>query len=276
MTGHAAYERLLAEIRPLKSVVVAFSGGVDSTLLLDACLQALGPEQVLAVTLAPPYVPAVEIEEARRLARSLGARHNVVSVPFLDALHANPVERCYLCKRHLLGLLQAMAGDHGLAWVVEGSNSDDLGDHRPGMRAVRELEVISPLLAAGLDKAAVCVVSRQRSLDTWDKPAQACLLTRFPHGVTITSARLQRVERAENVLRRLGFDAARVREHEGLARIEVPAEHIPDLVRVGLENDVEQALRNLGYAFVTVDLAGYRRGSFNSLVERNFRIGEQE
>ena len=260
----AAFGRLLAEIRRHDRVVVAFSGGVDSTLLLDACLQALGPDRVLAATLAAPYVPRAEIHEARRLAADLGARHEVVDLPRPEALRDRPQVRCYVCKRHLLGRLQALGGVRGFTRIVEGSNADDLGDHRPGMRAVRELGVRSPLLQAGLDKAAVRQLSRRRGLDTWDKPAQACLMTRFPHGTDVTMARLRRLEAAEAVLHDLGFSDVRVREHGDLARIEVPAGRIPDLVRIGLERGLEAALRGLGYARGTVDLAGYRKGSFNS------------
>lgn len=260
----AAFGRLLAEIRRHDRVAVAFSGGADSTLLLDACLRALGQDRVLAVTLAAPYVPRGEIADARRLAASLGARHEVVDVPFPEELRANPRERCYLCKRLLLGRLLALGTGRGFVQAVEGSNVDDLNEHRPGMRAVLEAGVASPLLGAGLDKAAVRQLSRCRGLDTWDKPAKACLMTRFPHGTDVSMARLRRLEAAEAVLHDLGFSDVRVREHGDLARIEVPAGRIPDLVRVGLERGLEAALRGLGYARATVDLAGYRKGSFNS------------
>jgi uncharacterized protein len=258
---HARFACLLEGIRPFARVVVAFSGGVDSTLLLDASVHALGADNVLAATLSTPYMVQGEIADARRLAGTLGVRHEIVDLPFPQALRDNPVDRCYLCKRDLLVRLQTLAASHGFSLVVEGSNIDDLGDHRPGLRAVRELGVISPLLAAGLDKAAVRELSRWRSLETWDKPAQACLLTRFPHGAAITMPGLRRLEAAEDVLRDLDFAEVRVRCHDDLARIEVPQERVGDLVRRGPE--VHAALRDLGYAFVSVDLAGYRKGSFN-------------
>ncbi len=266
MIRHAEiYDHLLAAIRPLTRVVVAFSGGVDSTLLLDACTRALGRENVLAATLDAPYMARAEIADARRVAAVLGARHAVIDAPFPEALRANPEDRCYQCKRHLLGRLQTLAPSQGFGRVVEGSNADDLDDHRPGMRAVRELGVLSPLLAAGLDKAAVRELSRWRGLDTWDKPAQPCLLTRFPHGAAISMTDVRRVETAEAMLRDLGFVGARVRCHGDLARIEVSSEQVAALAQTGQK--AHAALKELGYAFVTLDLAGYRRGSFNRVPE---------
>jgi uncharacterized protein len=266
MIRHAEiYDHLLAAIRPLTRVVVAFSGGVDSTLLLDACTRALGRENVLAATLDAPYMARAEIADARRVAAVLGARHAVIDAPFSEMLRANPEDRCYQCKRHLLGRLQTLAASQGFGRVVEGSNADDLDDHRPGMRAVRELGVLSPLLAAGLDKAAVRELSRWRGLDTWDKPAQPCLLTRFPHGAAISMADVRRVETAEAVLRDLGFVGARVRCHGDLARIEVSSEQVAALAQTGQK--AHATLTDLGFSFVTLDLAGYRMGSFNRVPE---------
>lgn len=266
MIRHAEiHDRLLAAIRPLERVAVAFSGGVDSTLLLDACTLALGGENVLAATLDAPYMARAEIADARRLAALLGARHEVIDAPFPEMLRANPEDRCHLCKRRLLGRLQALAASQGFGRVVEGSNADDLDDHRPGMRAVRELGVVSPLLAAGLDKAAVRELSRWRGLDTWDKPAQPCLLTRFPHGAAISMADVRRVEAAEDALRAMGFSGVRVRCHGDLARIEVSPEQVAELAHAGQK--ASAALTGLGFAFVALDLAGYRRGSFNLVPE---------
>lgn len=259
------YERLQAAIRPLERVVVAFSGGADSTLLLDACLETLGIDGVLAATLDAPYMARADIADARRVAAVLGARHEVIDTPFPETLRVNPVDRCYQCKSQLLGRLQTLAASQGFGCVVEGSNADDLDDHRPGMRAVRELDVLSPLLAAALDKAAVRELSRWRGLDTWNKPAQPCLLTRFPHGAAISMVDVRRVEAAEDVLRGMGFAGARVRCHGDLARIEVSSEQVAALAQAGQK--AHAALTGLGLAFVTVDLAGYRRGSFNLVPE---------
>lgn len=256
------YRRLLADLAGLKRAVLAFSGGLDSSFLLHAAGRAMG-EGLTAVTLDTPYAPRAEIAEAASLARSLGARHVVLTVPFPEALRDNPPERCYLCKKALFAKLLELATNQGFAHVLDGTNQDDLGDHRPGRRALAELGVLSPLLAAGIGKGDIRALSRQAGLPTWDKPAGACLLTRLPHGARVTAGELDRIDTAETWLRSLGFPAVRLRSHGDLARLEVPRDQAPAVLEADARHGIDARLKALGYRHVTLDLAGYRLGSLN-------------
>lgn len=256
-----AYSDLLAGLRALGAAVVAFSGGVDSTLLLVAAREALG-EAVLAVTLAPPYAPAAEIADAKRTAAALGVRHILLELPFPEALRDNPPQRCYLCKRTLFTELLRVAAEQGIDHVLDGTNVDDQSDYRPGRKALAELGIESPLLDAGLTKAMLRELLRERG-QQWDKPSGACLLSRLPHGTHVDEAVLRRIDQAENILRELGFPAVRVRSHGDLARIEVPREMVAAVVEAERVHGIAARLTALGYRHVTVDLAGYRMGSLN-------------
>jgi len=256
------YAALLAELRGMERVVVAFSGGVDSALLLHAAHEALG-HGALAVTLATPYSPKGEVADAVALAEVFGARHRVIDMALPDVIRNNPPDRCYHCKHALFGQLLRMAAEEGVGYVVDGSNLDDLDDYRPGFRAVKELGVRSPLLDAGLTKQDIREISLEHGLSTWNNPAGACLLTRIPHDTAIDGAELDRIDRGETFLRSLGFSKVRLRSHGSLARIELPPESIASCLNPGLRGRINTHLRALGYSHVAVDLAGYRMGSLN-------------
>lgn len=256
------YAVVLAELRAMERVLVAFSGGVDSTLLLHAAQKALG-QGVLAVTLSTPYSPQAELALANELAERFEVRHQVVDMPIIETIKDNPPERCYLCKRALFGELVSMAETEGINYIIDGSNLDDLDDHRPGRRAVKELNVRSPLLEAGLTKQDIRDLSLELDLPTWKKPAGACLLTRLPHGTAVDEEELTRIDRGEDFMRSLGFTAVRLRSHGDLVRIELPAESIGDSLNSVLRGRIDRRLKELGYRHVTVDLAGYRMGSLN-------------
>jgi uncharacterized protein len=259
------WERLLASLRALESAAVAFSGGVDSGLLCAAAHRALG-ERMLAATIHSPVDPPGEMESAQGLARQLGFAHVVVAHDDLanPRFVANPPDRCYHCKLARLSLVRGLAAGRGLAHTLEGSNADDERDYRPGRRAVAELGVRSPLAEAGLTKDDIRAISRALGLAVWDRPSAPCLATRFPYGSPITRDGLRQVAEAEACLAGLGFAVARVRHHGAVARIEVPAADLPRLV--SQRERIAARFKELGFAYVSADLAGFRSGSMNEVL----------
>jgi uncharacterized protein len=267
-TSPSAAARLEAVIRSRPRAVVAFSGGVDSTLLLRVCRDVLGRENVVAVTGVSPTYTAEELRTARRVARGLGVEHVLIETDELAcaAFAANPADRCYHCKGELFDRILALAAARGIDTVYDATNTDDLSDYRPGRRATEERGVTSPLLLAGLAKKDVRRLSKKLGLPSWDKPANPCLASRVPYGTPITLETLDRIRAGEKFIRGLGFAVVRLRHHDRLARIEVPAADFARLMKPATARRIAGKLRSLGYLWIALDIEGFRTGSLNRAV----------
>jgi len=263
------WEHLKAQLHEMRLAVLAYSGGVDSSLLLRAASEVMGP-RCIAVTADSETYPAGELLAAQEFARSIGVTHRIFHTEELasEAFVSNSPERCYYCKKELFGKLRQLADREGISFVIEGSNTDDLKDHRPGRRAAQEYSVRSPLVEAGLSKSEVRELARKLNLSVWDKPALACLSSRIPYGTRITPAALKTIQIAEDHLRSLGFRQVRVRHHGDTARIEVNQSDFPLALAAGVAERITSVLKELGYTYVCLDLAGYRSGSMNEGMNR--------
>ncbi len=262
-------DRLRAIFTPMKSVIVAFSGGVDSTFVLKVAYDTIG-DRVLALTTTSPTMPEQDRDSALEMGRLIGARHLLIESNELEipGYSANPINRCYLCKSNLFTECEAKAAELGIDKIVDGLNLDDLHDYRPGMKAASEKRVRHPLVEAEFSKAEIRELSRSLGLPTWDRPASPCLSSRFPYGTEITPEGLRKVAEGEKLLRALGFKVCRVRYHGDVARLELEQSEMARIFAPELRKTVEREFQKIGFRFVAIDLKGFRSGSLNEGIAR--------
>jgi uncharacterized protein len=262
-------DQLKGLLKEMKGCVIGFSGGVDSTLLFAVAKEVLG-ERAIAVTITSEIHPGWELAEAREIAATIGGRHRVLQAKALEipGLAENPENRCYLCKKVIAGELWKIAEEEGVSFVVDGGNVDDRGDYRPGQQAAREAGIRSPLDETGFSKDEIRELSRGMALPTWNKPSYACLISRFPYGVYLTPEKMRKVAQAEDFLREMGLKTVRVRFHEDVARLELGMEEY-ERVAHELREVVVRKVKEAGFAYVALDLQGYRTGAMNELLLKN-------
>ena len=270
-------EQLRSRLKQLSKVVVGFSGGIDSTLILKVAIDSLGQENVWAVTGDSESLLPEELEYCRKLGKEIGlAPENFIEIKTNELsdpnYKANPIDRCFYCKHELFSRLQEIAKSVGALYVLDGSNADDLHDWRPGRRAAGELGVVSPLAEAGITKAEIREIAKNLGLPNWDKPALACLSSRIPYGSEVTVEKLAQIAEAERFLRSLGFTQLRVRHHDKMARIELVKDEIPRLYKDGLSDKLVERLKQIGFTYVTIDLQGYRSGSMNENIKKGGEV----
>ena len=260
-------EQLKNNLKQMKRVAIAFSGGVDSTFLTKIAYDVLG-ENVMAVTVSSSIFPKRELEESKQFVKQIGIKHVIIDFDEIkiNNFTKNPINRCYYCKKELFSKIKKVAKENHLNYILDGSNVDDISDYRPGMKALEELGVVSPLRDVGFSKQEIKKLSKHMQLDTWDKPAFACLASRFPYGIEITKSRLDQVEKAEAFLYSLDIKQFRVRYHTDIARIEVEKNDFPLILKHS--DEITKKFKKIGFKYVTLDIEGYRMGSLNEVFHK--------